>query len=199
MIRIIARPLRTLMVLVVAVAFLFAGGWVILAALDRTPGLELRAVGLSLDLYPQDGGTVGWIAVGVGLLLAGLLTLIVSMAPAAPREPASLVLSGPDAGDFALPGTTVRLSSRSLHALVAWLAGRVDGVRSARPAVSMGAEGWDVRLRVGLWATSSIPKVADELRRVLQDDLLQHTGIAMNNLQLDFDYGRRSDSDERPR
>ncbi|RME22732.1 MAG: hypothetical protein D6798_15100 [Deltaproteobacteria bacterium] len=199
MFRRIARPLRALLVLALGGALLSAGAWLVLAALGHVPGVEIRAVGLSVDLYPADGGIVGWIAAGSGLALVGLLVLLVSLTPAAPRQPASIELSGPEGDDHALPATTVRLSSRSLHALVAWLAGRVDGVRSARPMVSMGPDGWDVRLRVGLWATSSIPKVADELRRVLHDDLLRHTGVAMNSLQIDFDYGRRADADERPR
>ncbi len=200
MLSLLLRPLRALALLLLGGGMVVAGAWILFALTGLAPGLSLSLQGLDLVADPASGPSGPWATAGVVVLLLGLLLALLSLwAPGGARPPASVILATPDSTALALPGTTVRMSSRSLHALVAWLAGRVDGVRDVVPQVRLGDSGWDVRCHVGLWATSSIPAVSDQLRTRLGADLLHHTGIAMDSLLLDFDYGARADRDDRVR
>ena len=177
---------RRLVVFLGGAALLSAGVWIALALRARVPGLDLAGPGFSLVLSPDISALTPWLLVVVAALIAGTLLLWLAISvPRGRREP-WLLLTAPIRDGRG--STTISLSSRSLHALVAYLGERVEGVRQVLPTVERTEEGWVIRCEVQLWAGASAPAVAQTFREHLSEQIEHHTGVPVAALRLDCTY-----------
>ena len=145
--------------------------------------VEVAEAAEAIKAAAQPGaGQLGLSGEALGALL---LWLALSMRSAERRQPWLLLTASIRDGRGA---TTISLSSRSLHALVAYVGERVEGVRQVLPTVRRAEEGWVIRCEVQLWTSASAPETSRALREALTHQLEHHTGVPVAALRLDCTY-----------
>lgn len=182
-----------------------AGLYVLLHAAGAVEGLELSAgvnmqadspngFALFFDLYGQEGSArLLWGLGGLVAALVGILLIIFALTPAEGRDK-QIVLS--DHGEEAVyGGGRVTVTQNSVRDMVAYVAGRIEGVREVHTRLHLEDEGWHCECDVAVLPEASLPEVTNELRSSLQHALEHHTGLPVEqidiNTQLNAIDGRR--------
>ncbi|GIV60490.1 hypothetical protein GQ464_007915 [Rhodocaloribacter litoris] len=178
--------LRRLLVALLGGLWLAAGVLVFLHAMEMTgPVVWVRGgFTLVLNLAEQPFGTVlTWAALAVWAILAGLLLLALALMRVA-DEGRRIVLRGTAPNGF-YGGGQLTVAQRSLEALAAYTAERVDGVREARPRLRLRRKGWHIACRVTLAPDAALPDVSTRLKTALHDAIEHHTGLPVARVDID--------------
>lgn len=150
--------------------------------------LQERALVLGFNLGGQPTFIgVRWIIGSVvgALLGLGLLALALARRRGVGRQ---VVLRGHDQ-ERAYGGGRLTVSMRSVRALVALEAERVEGVREAHPRLRLKRKGWQVDCDLALAPSASLPEVARTLKPRLQEALEHHTGLPVARVNIESRLG----------
>lgn len=181
---------RGLVILLISLAVMVLGAYALLVGLGWFDGGQLALSSGQLLLKwtnPTFETRALWIFISLGVLLFGMSGLWLVLLPTRARKPqAYMIHKTPGLADYG--GSSVSLSARGLHALMAYVLMRVPGVHEASPTLKLTKKGWVVRCRLFVWGEAELPALITQAKQQLQGALEQHTGIPVVRIDIDADY-----------